>query len=197
MDVLNLQMNNKLEIIPTQTYQWNPDWAHNIAHTDINLVLSELSVIEETRGKITPQLVIESAKNKKSVLHDYFEWDDSKAAQSWRVRQASSLLNNIKVNVVKDGETKQLNVYSFSKKVFGSNSETPYIKFDMLKTTNISFNVEICIIDLRRVKNRLINLQYESAIAYIDKAISELQKEQPEKITIDNLLGNACNGSGG
>lgn len=48
----------------------------------------------------TPESVLAAARSKRSPLHGEFEWDDSEAAQRYRLEQASYLLRVIKVNVV-------------------------------------------------------------------------------------------------
>lgn len=65
---------------------------------------SELQRIrKETGENLKPRAVVESAKDPDSPLHDAFEWDDTKAAQEWRVTQARRLLRSIHV-VVERGE---------------------------------------------------------------------------------------------
>jgi len=56
------------------------------------LVDRELGKIHKEHGVVTPQLMIESARNAKHPLHRYFEWDDSVAAQKFRLAQAQSLI---------------------------------------------------------------------------------------------------------
>jgi len=59
--------------------------------TDKN-VIGELRAIAEKYGLITPQAVIERARNPNSSLHSKFEWDDTLAAEKWRIEQARRLL---------------------------------------------------------------------------------------------------------
>lgn len=53
------------------------------------------SVLDEVRnehGKLTPQTVLESARDPEHPLHSRFEWDDSVAAEAWRQHQAHRLI---------------------------------------------------------------------------------------------------------
>ncbi len=43
--------------------------------------------------------VVADAKLDASPLHDYFDWNDSSAAESWREEQARYLLRNIQIEV--------------------------------------------------------------------------------------------------
>lgn len=52
---------------------------------------------------ITPQEIVEIARNEDSELHKCFEWDDSIAAEKYRIMQARTiLLNLVVVNKPKD-----------------------------------------------------------------------------------------------
>lgn len=177
-------MKNSIEKKPDEKFQWHPDWADRIAHTDINLVIAEIKDIEEVMGKVTPGLLVDSSKNKKSVLHGYFEWDNEKAATNWRLRQASVLLNKIQVKVLKDGEPKLLHAYAITKRTFGSNADTTYARFDLVTVANIDFIVKVCISDLLRVKNKLTQYtQYTQSIDLISQVIQLLESEKTEEST--------------
>lgn len=55
-------------------------------------------------GHLTPDAVVEAAKDRKHVLHRHFEWDDAAAAQQYRIDQARSLVRSIHVEA-SDTET--------------------------------------------------------------------------------------------
>ena len=46
-------------------------------------------------GSVTPEEVLEKAKDKNSELHKCFEWDDSIAAQKYRLQQARAIIVNL------------------------------------------------------------------------------------------------------
>lgn len=48
---------------------------------------------------LTPEVVVRDAKHKESPLHRAFEWDDSRAAQKYRLGQAGDLIRSIAVVV--------------------------------------------------------------------------------------------------
>jgi hypothetical protein len=50
-------------------------------------------------GRITPDAVLQDAKGKNSPLHDQFTWDNSEAAEQWRLSQARELIRSIRVEV--------------------------------------------------------------------------------------------------
>jgi hypothetical protein len=53
---------------------------------------SELLSIRQRRGILTPRVVLEEATDPDSPLHHRFTWDDSDAAEKWRLHEASQLL---------------------------------------------------------------------------------------------------------
>lgn len=53
-------------------------------------------------GLILPERVVEAARPKTSPIHDQFEWDDSIAAQKYRLIQASDLIR-VSVEVIDCG----------------------------------------------------------------------------------------------
>jgi hypothetical protein len=56
------------------------------------------------KGKITPDMVVKDAIQKKSVFHNYFEWDETEAAKNYRIQQARNLINHIVEVVVIEGK---------------------------------------------------------------------------------------------
>lgn len=48
-------------------------------------------------GELTPIDVVNAARSPKSALHDYFEWDDSVAAESFRLSQARGVIRLVRV----------------------------------------------------------------------------------------------------
>ena len=63
---------------------------------DVAAVLLE---IERAYGQITPVDVVTSARDPKSPLHRHFEWDDSEAAEQWRLAQARTLIASVRVKL--------------------------------------------------------------------------------------------------
>ncbi len=57
-------------------------------------IAAELHAIAEANnGKLRPVDVVEAARPKNSVLHSRFEWDDSEAAERYRLWQARQLIS--------------------------------------------------------------------------------------------------------
>lgn len=64
-------------------------------------------------GKVTPQEVLDKAKDENTELHKCFEWDDSIAAEKYRLRQASDIIRNL-VFVRKEKEDEPIRCFQIT-----------------------------------------------------------------------------------
>lgn len=58
----------------------------------MNTLRDHLTAIRDERGSLTPALVVDTARDPEHPLHSRFEWDDTTAAEKWRLEQAGQLL---------------------------------------------------------------------------------------------------------
>lgn len=66
-------------------------------------VVDRLAKLAKANGGIlTPNAVVDDAKDPKSPLHDQFEWDDRKAAAHYRIEQARELIRKVRVEIEVD-----------------------------------------------------------------------------------------------
>ncbi len=56
-----------------------------------------LKAIYEERGRLTPEDVVDEARDPEHPLHNRFEWDDTTAAEAWRRTQAHELIRSCRV----------------------------------------------------------------------------------------------------
>lgn len=72
-------------------------------------VAEELERLRRTAadGILQPRAVVEAARDPESPLHPEFEWDDTDAAEKWRLYQARNLINVV-VRYVDAGHGKQI-----------------------------------------------------------------------------------------
>lgn len=66
------------------------------ANADANAVGAHIEMLrEQFKGEITPEDVLNDARNPNSPLHSFFEWDDSAAAEQHRLAQARGLIRSV------------------------------------------------------------------------------------------------------
>lgn len=63
----------------------------------MNVVQRELEDILEEQGQVTPQAVVDRARDPRSPLHSRFEWNDTVAAEKYRQTQAQDLIRRVKL----------------------------------------------------------------------------------------------------
>jgi len=56
-----------------------------------------LQELYEQRGKLTASIVLEEARDPGHPLHSRFEWNDSVAAEKYRLEQARELIRKVKI----------------------------------------------------------------------------------------------------
>lgn len=71
----------------------------------------ELNQIYQQHGSLTPELIVDVARDKKHPLHDRFEWDDRKAGEAWRREQASSMIRSVQVTWTTDDSCEKVRRY--------------------------------------------------------------------------------------
>lgn len=54
-------------------------------------------------GEVTPAAVVAAARPKRSPMHGLFEWDNTIAAEAWRLRQARQAIISLTVEVEQSG----------------------------------------------------------------------------------------------
>jgi hypothetical protein len=60
------------------------------------------AIADANGGRLTPDAVIDNARNEESPLHGLFDWDEARAAmEHWRYR-AREIIRAVRVNVVTD-----------------------------------------------------------------------------------------------
>lgn len=75
-------------------YQWSSESRKPGKAQDVGQRIAALR--RKSREGLHPETVVEAARTDK-VLHPYFTWDDTEAANRWRVDQARNLIRSIVV----------------------------------------------------------------------------------------------------
>lgn len=83
----------------TMVYQWKHGSRIDL---DPQAAGEELERIRTwNNGRLEPLNVVEASRDAGAPLHTAFEWDDGKAAQSWRLEQARYVIRSVEVIVPK------------------------------------------------------------------------------------------------
>lgn len=79
-------------------------------------VRSELQAIYDEHGTLTPAILLAEATREDHPLHARFTWDDTDAAQRWRVHQAAELIRSVKVKIERAPDSEPIVVRAFISK---------------------------------------------------------------------------------
>ena len=71
-----------------------------------------IALAEKHGGTITPEIILAEAKKKRSLLHGFFCWDDTAAAEEYRRIQAAQMIRRIKVTII-GGDDQHIRVRAF------------------------------------------------------------------------------------
>lgn len=63
--------------------------------------------IDRENGQLTPKLVLENSRPEGATLHKCFEWNDSVAAEKYRLKQAHGMISNIMCVPIKIAEPEE------------------------------------------------------------------------------------------
>ena len=133
---------------------------------DVALVVEELTRLQEVNRILTPEVVVRAAENSESVLHKLFEWDENKAAYNWRLQQARTILNNIEVTIITDGEPREIAVFEVTTRSEG------YKSVDTFTNEDVDFVRASILRQLNTMKSKLKTYkEFDKVLFYINKAI--------------------------
>lgn len=81
---------------PRTVYEWSVRGLFKGVHPQ---VAGERIEQLRVKGRLTPSAIVEDARSPKSPLHRCFQWDDSKAAEKWRLQQARLIVSHLVIKV--------------------------------------------------------------------------------------------------
>ena len=62
---------------------------------EAQMVGTTLESLRDSKGHLTPNVVLDYARDHTSKLHKYFEWSNTEAAEKYRIQQARELVNHV------------------------------------------------------------------------------------------------------
>lgn len=81
--------------VKVPAYQWRDGYQPQSSDLTPQVAQRALEALRKKLGLITPERVLEAARPERAVLHAAFEWDDSVAAERYRLAQAGYLIRAV------------------------------------------------------------------------------------------------------
>jgi hypothetical protein len=140
---------------------------------NVELVDKELNKINETYdGALTPENIVAEASKKNSILHTFFEWDNTKAAAQYRLQQARNLINNIEVIVISNGERRDVGAYE----VISHGANRSYKSIEVMTQEDINQVRQNAIADLEHLRNKIsFYNQFKPVMPHLNRAVKSLK----------------------
>lgn len=151
--------------------------------TDPKVAYDEIERIKQKhKGELTAEILLNESRPVNSVLHHCFNWNDSDAAHRYRLGQARDILKNITVNIISNGEPKNVRVYEVVKRVEGKGL---YKNIESFTSEDVEYIRMQAIKSLTQYRNKLAAYdEFRLSLKHLDNAISELEILAPQKIAV-------------
>jgi hypothetical protein len=121
-----------------------------------NKVLQDLA--KAHGGKLTPEIVVETASNPQHELHSLFSWDDAEAAHRYRLAVARAMIRAVRIEV----RTEKHNFTAVPSYVHSPNeSAQSYVS---LESASREDKREVLLVELERVAALLERAQKVAAL---------------------------------
>lgn len=88
-------------------YSWRSGYSYK---TSADVVGKALTEIEERDGSVTSKAFLEYSRPEESETHSMFEWDDTIAAEKYRLAQSGRIINQLQIDVVRVGDSTPVNM---------------------------------------------------------------------------------------
>lgn len=81
----------------SKKYSWKSGWNPSVKPDVVGKVFEE---IEERDGEVTSQSLLDASRSEDSPTHGLFEWNDSVAAEKFRLSQSHRIISQLQVDVI-------------------------------------------------------------------------------------------------
>lgn len=118
-------------------------------------IVERIKFLEDKNGRLTPEIVVQDAKNLDSPLHEEFEWNDAKAAAKFRIEQARDLIQRVRVEV----------------KVHEQSIRVPlYVRDPEAKSDEQGYRSIVRLRDERQLAHEALTMEFSRAASAIERA---------------------------
>lgn len=165
------------------------------------VAVAALFDIYKRKNVLTPEIVVDEARDKESPLHPVFEWDNKKAANEYRLVQARHLIRIAKVETVINGKPVHTRAFiSIRKDEKGELSTSPFAKGEsvyvsvdtVLQDEKLyDYTIRKALLEMQSFVSKYKDLKILSPILHsIQKGIDSLRKESSEIIALPEPVLN-------
>ena len=88
----------------SKKFSWRQGYSYRISADTVGGVLE---AIEQRDGEVTSKAFLDESRPEDSATHSLFEWNDSVAAEKYRLQQAGHIINQLEIEFVCDETTSE------------------------------------------------------------------------------------------
>lgn len=131
-----------------------------------------ISEIEKRDGVVTKESFLEASRPITAPTHNAFEWDDSVAAEKYRLEQSGQIIRNLCVKIIKDDKPEKVTAYVNINKTTADNARYMSLQVALEDDENRSAVLENALNELRLFKRKYETLsELAEVFTAIDKAV--------------------------
>jgi hypothetical protein len=139
---------------------------------DKDLVAEKLAEIaEQNGGRLTPNLVLDEARDPESILHNLFEWDDGLAAHQHRLFQARQIITSVRVVITT--EKRKISTVYYVRDPEAGPTEQGYVSIDKLKSSD-DLARESMVMEFARAQSHLTRAKLHAEALGLDDDVDAL-----------------------
>ena len=158
-------------------YDWDHPW--NVKGLTASIAVQTFEKVKKEYGNLTPENLVSHSQNPNSYLHPLFEWDNDKAAHSHRIQQARLIINNVKITILSDGESKSIGAYE----IVRTESEAGYKNITTFTQSDIEYVKEATMKTLIQVSTKMKTYrQFNEVVFELNKVIKTLSKTKAQEV---------------
>jgi hypothetical protein len=139
--------------------------------------------IDKLGGHAKPEALVDAARPKSSPIHKLFEWDNTAAAEKYRVFQARNFINHLEIVVIRDSGPQSTKAFHSVVITRDKKSERGYCSLEMI-VENEDLNAQVvrrALGELRYWKHKYAEYKSYPALAIVFSAIEVADKRHSRK----------------
>jgi hypothetical protein len=135
-------------------------------------VVEALRALSDARqGKLSPEDVVQAARDPDSPLHSQFDWNDDEAAAKWRLEQARTLIRSVRV--VFEVADRQVSTVHYIRDPSQPARAAGYVDVASLRREPDDARAAV-VAEFRRAASALSRARALAAVLGIDEDVAEL-----------------------
>lgn len=137
-------------------------------------VIKKVLMDLEREGRLSPYDVVDAARDPTHVLHNHFEWDDTVAAERFRLSQARRLIRSIELVVIQ--ETRVISAVAYVRDPVAAKQEPGYSRVVAISDDHEKARA-VVLAELARVQAHLARARSLASVLGFDSAIERMEVE--------------------